>query len=62
MVMKNLVFGAGPGGSLYAAELSAVGEDVTRLDVLRTRGVVLEHASNGRLETLPVPVTGAFSG
>ena len=52
--MKILVYGAGVLGSLYAARLSAAGNDVTVLDRLhrladiREHGIVLEEAISGR--------------
>ena len=52
--MKILVYGTGVLGSLYAARLSAAGNDVTVLDRLhrladiREHGIVLEEAISGR--------------
>jgi 2-dehydropantoate 2-reductase len=65
--LKVLAYGAGPIGSLYAAKLSAAGEDVTllargqRLATLRERGIVLEDAFTGRQAVCRVPLAEALA-
>lgn len=59
---KILIFGAGVLGSLYAARLRLSGLDVTllarntRLEDIKTHGIVLEHALTGKREVVTVPV------
>ena len=61
-VVKTLVYGAGPLGSLYAARLYQAGVDVSilargqRLADLREYGVILEGSHSGQIKTYRVPV------
>lgn len=60
--MKILFYGAGVIGSLYAARLKEVGQDVTllargrRLEDLREQGVVLEDSQTERITKTVVPL------
>lgn len=65
--MKILIYGAGVLGSLYAARLSACGEDVSilargrRAVEISRYGVVTEEASTGRRSVTPVRCIETFS-
>jgi 2-dehydropantoate 2-reductase len=65
-VMKILIYGAGPLGSLFAVRLLEAGHDVSvlargqRLQELRTYGVVLEDSSTGMQEAAQVHVVEAL--
>jgi len=60
--MKVLVYGAGVIGSRYASGLFDAGVDVTllargaRLDVLRTRGLLMAEGDDGPIRSVPVPI------
>ena len=65
-VMKILVFGAGPLGSILAARLHQGGQDVAllargqRLSDLRSHGVCLRNWRSGEEESVQVPLVESF--
>jgi ketopantoate reductase len=66
VVMKILVYGAGPLGSIFAAKLHDGGHDVSilargqRLEDLRQHGIVLENAYTGEQSTTRLTVVEAL--
>jgi 2-dehydropantoate 2-reductase len=67
-LMKTLIFGAGPLGSLYAHILHEAGKDVRilarnkRYEYIKNSGTVLVDEFTGERKTSPVPVVDSISG